>query len=72
MFQCDKKNGIVNGQRATVKTIEHKSVFLQLPSGCVVSTHLVTCKKPDGTMKTTHTHSSLPMHSQFAKLKDRR
>ncbi len=29
-------------------------MFLQLPSGCVVSTHLVTCKKPDETIKTTY------------------
>ena len=51
---CDKKNGVVNGPRATVKLVQNKTVFLALPNGSVVTTHLVTCKKPNGSVKTTY------------------
>jgi hypothetical protein len=50
----DKKNGIVNGQRAFVKLVQNKTVFLTLPNGSVVSTHLVTYSKPDGSVKTSY------------------
>ena len=50
----DKKNGVVNGQRATVKLIHNQTILLTLPNGSIVSTHLVTCKKPDGLVKTTY------------------
>lgn len=45
----DKKNGVVNGQGATVNLVHNKTVFLTLPNGSVVSTHLVMCK-PDGSV----------------------
>ena len=50
----DKKNGVVNGQRAVVKLVKNETVFLNLPNRLVVATHLVTCKKADGTLLTTY------------------
>ena len=50
----DKKNGVVNGQRAVVKLVQNKTVFLTLPNGSVVTTHLVTCCKADGTFRTSY------------------
>ena len=50
----DKENGVVNGQRATVRMVQNKTIFLSLPSGLVVATHLVTSLKPDSTTKTCY------------------
>jgi hypothetical protein len=44
----DKQNGVVNGQRVKVKLVQNKTVFLELPNGSIVSSHLVTYIRPDG------------------------
>lgn len=50
----DKKNGIMNGQRGIVKLVQNKTVFLTLPNGSLVTTHLVTCQKADGSIQTSY------------------
>ena len=50
----DKRNEIVDGQPAVVKLVQNRTIFLTLPNGAIVSTHLMTYKKPDGTLKTAY------------------
>ena len=49
-----KERGFVNGQQATVKFVTRKTVFASLNNGQLLNIHLVTFRKPDGTLKTAY------------------
>ena len=38
----NKRNAVVNGQQAVAKLVQNHTIFLILPNGAIVSTHLVT------------------------------
>ena len=50
----DKKNGVMNGQKAWVDFVHNKTVFLKLPNGSTVSTYMVTSTTPDGGVTTAY------------------
>lgn len=43
----DKKNGVVNGKRATVVYLQDATIFLRLPNGLIVQTYPVTVYRGD-------------------------
>ena len=47
----DKLNHVVNGQKATVHTVQRNTVFLKLQTGKIVNTYMVTYTMPDGQQK---------------------
>ena len=49
----DKEFHVLNGQAATVVTMQNKTVFLKLPSGSIVAVYPVT-STVDGKRKTCH------------------
>ena len=44
----DKKNGVVNGQTATVHMVQNVTLFLKLPNGRIVNMYPVTCPSTIG------------------------